>query len=197
MNILEDKNISKHYNDIIQKAACTVLKDATLEFYGIKTAKIKELLNVELPKIEVGNTAADLVFLLEDNKILHIEFQTKYSKKDLRRFMEYDMRISNREDREVITVIIYSCDVKDIELPFVIGCLKYEPKVIMMKDYDGNEVLVEIEEKIKSNQELSKLEILKAILFPMMTHDLEKAEAAKRIIEISSHVPDVQYAKSD
>ena len=54
---LETK-ISKHTNDIIQKYASGLFKNASLEFYGIKTARIKELVNVELPVVEVGGSSS-------------------------------------------------------------------------------------------------------------------------------------------
>ena len=75
MNKLDIK-ISKHKRDIIQKYTSGLFKDATLEFYGIKTAKIKELVNVELPVVEVSEESTDFIFLLADNTYLHFEFQT-------------------------------------------------------------------------------------------------------------------------
>ena len=48
-----DIQISKHAKDIIQKYTSGLFKNATLEFYGIKTAKIKELINGELPVVEI------------------------------------------------------------------------------------------------------------------------------------------------
>ncbi len=72
-----EANISKHAKDIIQKFTSNVFKDATLENFGIKTAPIKELINVELPVVEVAKSSTDVIFLLADNTYLHIEFQTK------------------------------------------------------------------------------------------------------------------------
>jgi hypothetical protein len=45
--------ISKHAKDIIQKYTSGLFRNATLEFYGVKTAKIKELINVELPVVRL------------------------------------------------------------------------------------------------------------------------------------------------
>lgn len=55
----------------MQKYASGLFRDATLEFYGIKTARIKELINVDLPAVEISAAAADFVFLLEDDTYLH------------------------------------------------------------------------------------------------------------------------------
>ena len=82
-----DTKISHKARDIIQKYACGVFKGSALEFYGIK-AEIKELINVELLVVEVTDSSTDYIFLLEDNSYLHLEFQTKYNKKGLARFLE-------------------------------------------------------------------------------------------------------------
>lgn len=39
-----------------------------------RSAKVKELISVELPIIEVKDNSMDFVFLLEDNTYLHLEF---------------------------------------------------------------------------------------------------------------------------
>ena len=55
--------ISKHAKDIIQKHTSGLFRNASLEFYGIKTAKIKELINVELTIVEAGTTSIDFCTL--------------------------------------------------------------------------------------------------------------------------------------
>ena len=60
-----DAKISKRVNDIIQKYASGLFKDATLEFYGIKSAKIKEFINIELPVVAVSESAADFAIHVE------------------------------------------------------------------------------------------------------------------------------------
>ena len=63
--------ISKHAKDLIQKYTSALFRNATLEFYGLKTARIKELISVELPDVKVAASMADSVFLLEDDSLLH------------------------------------------------------------------------------------------------------------------------------
>jgi len=55
--------ITKHVNDIIQKYASGLFRNVTLAFYGIKTAPIMEIINPELPAVEVAGGAADVVLI--------------------------------------------------------------------------------------------------------------------------------------
>ncbi len=85
--------ISKHAKDLIQKYAAGLFKNSSLAFYGVKAARIKEIISVDLPAVAVTGSAADFVFLLEDNTYLHFEFQTTYNASDLLRFAGYDIRL--------------------------------------------------------------------------------------------------------
>ena len=187
-----DTKISKHQNDIIQKYASGLFKDVSLEFYGIKTAKIKELINVELPKIEVSGGSADYIFLLEDDTYLHFEFQTTYNKDDLTRFAGYDMRLYERDKRRIITVIIYSADVRQAETELDIGTLLYYPEKIMMYDYDGNTIYTELAAKVNDGQEITDIDMLNLILLPLMRNTIPPEELAVQSVELANKIPDIQ-----
>ncbi|MDR1688542.1 MAG: hypothetical protein LBS21_08025 [Clostridiales bacterium] len=187
-----DSKISKQAKDLIQKYTSNLFKDATLEFYGIKTAKIKELINVELPEVMVKASGMDIVFLLEDNTYLHFEFQTTYNKKDLTRFAAYDLRLFERDGREIITAVIYTSDVKKADTGLKIGSLTYNPVNVMMIDYDGNAIYEELDRKIKDGAELSDLDMLNLIFLPLMKikGDTPRDELAVNSIKLAQTIKD-------
>jgi len=183
--------ISKHVNDIIQKYASGLFRNATLEVYGIKAAPIKELVNPELPTIEVSGGAADMVFLLEDDTYLHLAFVTGHnSKKAMLKCVGYDVRLYERDERLIHTVIIYTADVKEKPNTLNIGTLTYDPNVLLMANYNGNDTFTELENKIKSGQELSDADILRFVLLPLMNHTMPRFELASNTIELAKTIPD-------
>ena len=182
--------ITKHVNDIIQKYTGGLFQNATLEFYGIKTAPIKELVNPELPAIEVSGGAADMVFLLGDNTYLHLAFVTGHnSKKSMLKCVGYDIRLYERNERLIHTVVIYTADVKKKPKALNIGTLTYDPDVILMADYDGNTIFTELENKIKSGQDLSDTDTLKFVLLPLMNHTMPPFELASSTIKLAKTIP--------
>lgn len=187
--------ISKHSKDIVQKYTSGLFKDAIVEFYGIKVAKIKELVNVELPDVKVSQSSSDFIFLLEDNSYLHFEFQTKYSKKDLIRFSNYCLRVYERDRRKIQTVIIYSSEVRKVADRLDIGALVYTPINIMMYKYDGNEIYRNLETKLRENQDLTDTDMLNLILLPLMKNDIPKYELTKKSVELAKTIED--KTKSD
>jgi hypothetical protein len=185
-----DTKVSKHTNDIIQKYASGLFRNATLEFYGIKIPKIKELINVELPILEVGASSMDFIFLLEDDSYLHFEFQTAYNKNDLIRFAYYDVRLFERDGRPVTTVIIYSANVKRADTKLTVGSLTYNPGKIMMIDYDGNAIYMELQAKILDGKALDDVDMLKLIFLPLMKNDIPKDELAVQSLKLAQTIPD-------
>ena len=160
MDNLQSK-VSKHVNDIIQKYASALFRNATLDFYGIKVAPIKELVNPELPVIVVESVGADVVFLLVDDSYLHFAFQTGHSSRGaMIKGASYDVRLFERGGRKVHTAIIYTHEVKSKPPGLKIGSLEYNPDIILMNDYDGNVIFSEIEAKIKADETLTDTDLL-------------------------------------
>ena len=183
--------ISKHAKDIIQKHISALFRDAALDFYGIKTtAKIKELINVELPVVEISETSTDFIFLLEDDSYLHFEFQSSYNKSDLIRFAGYDLRLYERDGREIETVVIYTADVNIVPVGLKIGSLTYNPDIVMMNRYDGNALYEGLRAKILSGNELSDADMLNLIFLPLMRNSIPKNELAVKSIELAQSIPD-------
>lgn len=185
-----DIQISKQYKDIIQKYTSGLFKNSILSFYGIKSAKIKELINGELPNVEVSDSSTDFIFLLEDGTYLHIEFQTTYRIEDLTRFARYDSFLYDRDKRKIQTVIIYSSDVRTVANTLEIGSLIYAPINIMMYDYDGNEIYKDLDTKLKAKQDLTDTDILNLILLPLMKHNIPRYELTKKSVELAKTIED-------
>lgn len=156
----------------------------------MKSARIKELVNVELPVVEVSESAMDFVFLLEDDTYLHFEFQTAYSKHDLLRFIHYDARLFERDGREVRTVIIYSSDVAKPPGSLRIGSLTYAPDAVMMGDYDGKATYAALKSKIQSGGELTDIDIMSLCLLPLMRNDMPRGELAVNSIRLALTITD-------
>ena len=186
----DNVRISKHLNDIIQKYANGLFRNVTLEFYGINTAGIKELVNPEVPVVAVSGSGTDIVFLLVDDTYLHFAFETGYDIGKLIQSAGYDLRLYARDKRKVHSVIIYTADVKKMPEELVMGSLSYKPDVILMCNYDGNAMFAELESKIKEGQELTDIDMLNLVLVPLMKHNMPRQELAKKSMALAQTIPD-------
>ncbi len=135
-----DTEITRQSNDILMKYMAESFKDKTLAFFGLKTARITGLSPTGLPAIEARETRTDVVFLLEDDTLLHLEFQTTISKEDLKRFLLYDARITSREEkgRIINTAVIYAGNIQQAPETLDCGSILYRVTNVYMKDYNGD-----------------------------------------------------------
>ncbi|MBZ4662706.1 MAG: hypothetical protein JG776_388 [Caloramator sp.] len=186
-------HISHNNNDIILKYMAEAFKDTTLEFLGIKLPKIKSVIPTDLPIIDVKEEVMDFVFLLEDDSLLHLEFQTTYKKDDLIRFNLYDLRLYKKERKPVRTIVIYSADINDdnIITELRIGPNKlYKVEKILMKRFDGDRTLEHLKSVILSEKELTELDKLNLIFLPLMKSKKDKNELAITAVELAKEIND-------
>jgi hypothetical protein len=120
---------------------------------------------------------------------LHYEFASEYNKEDIPRYAGYDLRLYERDGRKIRTVIIYTSDVTKADTALNIGSLAYNPDKIMMCEYDGNKIFVELDAKIKAGQELTDVDMLNLIFLPLMKHTIPRKELAVKSIELAQTIP--------
>ena len=167
MTFLETE-ISGHNNDIIMKATAEMFKDKTLEVFGLKTAKIIDIMPTVLPIVEAREKRVDFVFLLEDETLLHLEFQTTISDDLLRRIAFYGARIVDRHNRVVNTAIIYSGRIESAPDLLQKGSLTYQVTNIYLKGMDGDEEYRRIKAKLDKGETLEESDLMKLIFLPLM-----------------------------
>lgn len=133
-----ETSISGHNTDIIMKATAEMFKDKTLEMFGLKTARIVDIMTTVLPVVETREKRVDFVFLFEDDTLLHLEFQTTVPEDLLRRVAFYGARIVERHNRDVNTAVIYSGRIQNAPDLLNKGSLTYKTTNIFLKDMDGD-----------------------------------------------------------
>ena len=154
MIFLETK-IPNNINDLLQKGIFNLFQSKAISFFGFKLPKIAETLNVELIDIKIEEKKTDLSFLLEDDTILHFEFQTDFRLNDISRFLLYDVLVYEQHKRRAVTtVIIYAAGVRPREVALNFKTLTYQPYTIFLEERDGDAILKELEEKVSSGEVL-------------------------------------------
>ena len=187
-----DTEITRHSNDILMKCMAENFKDKTLAFFGLKTARIAGLSPTALPAIEARETRTDVVFLLEDDTLLHLEFQTTVSKEDLKRFLLYDARIASREEqaRIINTAVIYSGNIEQAPEMLDCGSIFYRVTNVYMKDYDGDEEYKRLRKKIETEDLLDDEYLMKLVFLPLMKSKEKIEEKAVQSLELARRLKD-------
>jgi len=177
--------ISGHNNDIIMKATAAMFKDKSLEVFGLKTAKIVDIMPSVLPVVEAKEKRVDFVFLLEDDTLLHLEFQTTVPEDLLRRFAYYGARLVERHNMDVNTAVIYSGRIESAPELLEQGSLCYRVTNVFLKSMDGDAEYNRIKIFLEQGQELAEVDLLKLILLPLMKSQRSEAEMTIKAAQLA------------
>ena len=179
------------YEDAIFKNAMECFADTAADFFNLD-AKVMLPARTELPDIDIKKVYIDYLFYTQDGDYLHFEFQTTNKKDDLARFMYYDALLYYKDKRAIKTVVIYSADIEEVHSKLDIGSIKYNILPVYMVNYNGDQVLEDIQNKIKSNLQLTNQDIMKLTFCPIMGGIKQKVQRAIESIELVKNVKDEQ-----
>ena len=177
--------ISGHNKDIIMKATAEMFKDGTLEMLGLKTARIVDIMPTVLPVVEAAEKRVDFVFLLEDETLLHLEFQATVPEDLLRRVAFYGARIVERHNRDVNTAIIYSGRIENAPDQLQKGSLTYKATNVYLKNMDGDMEYNRMKAKNEQGEALDETDLQKLIFLPLMKSKQPETEMAIQAAELA------------
>jgi len=165
-------------------------EDETAKYHELNFPKIISVKPTELPVINVSDRNMDFVFELEDNSLLHLEFQTTWKKADLLRFAQYDIALYQKERRKINTVVIYSGKYESAENELDMGSNKYKVLQVFMIKYDGIKRYKEIKGKIEKGEPLTDKDLMDLVFLPLMRNEKSEEEVTKEALELAIEIPD-------
>lgn len=182
-----------NYEDMIMKKAMNVFANEGLKFFGIQ-GKVKEIAPTEIVVLETKNMFMDYTFLMEDDTYIHIEFQTtNKGKNDLRRFKTYESLLELQTNKDVVTYVVYSGNIKNPISEYDCGINTYKVKNISMANINGDEVFERLKQKINDNEEITKRDLIELTFTPIMGGTLRNDEKIVDAIKILKKV-DNEYS---
>ncbi|PNR95869.1 hypothetical protein [Petrotoga olearia] len=170
--------------------AGNIHKDETAEYHELNFPKIISVKPIDIPVINVSNQNTDFVFELEDNSLLHLEFQTTWKKADLLKFAQYDIALYQKERKKINTVVMYSGKYESAESELDMGLNKYKVQQVFMTKYDGIKRYEEIKEKIEKKEPLTKKDLMDLVFLPLMRNEKSEEEVTKDAFELAIKIPD-------
>lgn len=176
------------HEDLIMKKAMDVFAEEGLKFFGIDK-KVKDASSTEIVILEAKNLHMDYTFLMEDDTYIHVEFQTtNKGKDDLRRFRAYESLLSFQTGRDVVTYVVYSNGIQNVNTILETGINKYNIKPISLYDRNGDAVIQEIENKLNKNLEITKQDLIALTFTPIMSGELSRLDKIIKSIRLVKRI---------
>ena len=182
----KDYSIPRNHKDIGFRSLTAMFKDDFIPFTGIDLPKVKDVIQTNVPTIEVKDRGMDINFLLEDETIAHIEFESDaLTEKDLIRFAIYDLELYAQHSQKIRRIVVFSSGVSKIPITELdIGSVKQQQDCIFLEhDFNGDEIYGKIKETILEGNPLTNIEKLQIIILPMMKSN--ETTTSKRAYELT------------
>ena len=188
--------ITYHNKDVLSKILAENFKDISLKVYGIDVPKIKQILPTNLPQIQVNEMRIDNLFLLEDDSIAIIDYESDVKWENHLKYLNYIVRILERYKKEerpkqIRMIVIYTADVEKAPEEFSAGCLTLKMEQAFLRKIDSEAVQEEIREKLAQGLPLSDDELMQFIILPLTYKGKEaKREAVKDAVYLAKKITD-------
>ena len=166
------------------KAASQMLGEALLSLTELGLT-FKRMIPTEQVVLHTEDFLEDFNFETNTGEIVHLEFETDdITEEDLRRFRCYEAILSYQQKKDVYTCVLCSAPAENLLDEIPVGMNIHRVKVIRLKDWKADEVLEQIEGKQSAIHPLTKEELLKLILLPLMGGSLNQKERISRGFQI-------------
>lgn len=165
-----------HAEDLAQKTAVQYFGEEVTKWLGIEE-KVLSVAPTEKVTMEVRHLYEDFNFIMQSGTWYHFEFESdRLTKKDLRRFREYEATTSAAYGVEVITCVVSSWKKQRKFTQMKTGINKYRIRLILLKDFSADEVM----NSIRENGEIRKQDLIPVALCPLLGGEMPMKE---RIME--------------
>ena len=146
-----------------------IFKGLSFEEFGLDLPAVKEVVEVE----QIENYKKPLLmFLLEDDSLLHIEIINIKSKPDFQSISVYDMSIVLKYGMQVRTVILNFGSKQNSNFQRSFGSVYYNTQIVDLSGLDGERVHKEINQKISSGFPINEADKLNLVFLPFMKNSL-------------------------
>ena len=190
--------IAYQNKDIIFKILSENYKNKSLAVYGLDLPPIKEVLPTNLPAIQLDEKRADNVFLLQDDSILILEYESSSDIKNLIKYGHYIFRLTETyydgKPHKVVIVVIYTGDINSAVNSLDLGCLQLQIRQIFLSAFNGNNMYAELERKVRANEPLSDEDVMRFIILPLTAKD-DKQQLIEKTVSLVKEVND-EYTQS-
>ncbi|HZS88911.1 MAG TPA: hypothetical protein VFE42_15665 [Chloroflexota bacterium] len=171
------------------KRIAQALRGAFFQRFNLHLPEIVAALPTELPVLEVRAQRTDLLFLLADGTILHLEFQTTTKPEDIGRFASYNLAAHLHFGRPVHTVVLYGPGITAAPESLGGASLTFTAQNIYVGAQDGAATLQRLRDKETRGEDLSVTDRVDIILMPLMRNAEPVPAVAIAAAQIAQRLP--------
>lgn len=190
----EEDAVYQHEDGVLKTATKFFAKEL-LSYFDID-GKVVGFAPTEEVVLELHKMFQDFNLVMEDGSWKHFEFQsTDGGETDLKRFRMYEATASYHNGVDVTTYVLYSGKIKHPVTVIKTGANLYQVIPIIMQNDSADDVISNLQQKLKNNEKIEKGDLIPLVLTPLMSGEMSQKERIKAAFAITSHA--VTVTESD
>ena len=189
--------ITHSNKDVLFKVLSQNYENKSLAVYGLNLPKIKRLLPASYPAVTATETHADTSFLLEDDTLLLLEYESTVTANDFLKYADYvtnalkRLRQEGIETTKVVIAVVYTGDIKKAPAEFDVGALRVQVEQVFLSRFNTAGILSELKAKIETAEGLEDDDVMKLIILPLSQPDKKlKQELIEDAINLAKSMKD-------
>ena len=191
------EGIAYQNKDIEFKLMSETYKEKSFEAYGLKLPKIKEVLPTNLPAVSANEMRIDNLFLLEDDTVAIVDYESEDKTSNRVKYINYIGRIMQRYDSQGIRIpelrmiVIYTGDVETAKDTWEIPCLTLKMEQVFIHSLPDAEIYQSVKTKLENNETLSEKELMLLIILPLAKKGKEaKQKMIEQVVDLAKQIED-------
>lgn len=146
-----------------------VLADAALEWHGIDSPPIVQVLPSNVPRVVAHEAVVDSVFLADDGHLVHLEFQST-PEPDLYRFLGYASALATTHRAPVQVVVVYLTGRPPATVVLDARSIRFSVESVLIGARDGVAVEERLHRLLDSGSAWNGADLLDLAYWPFMRH---------------------------
>ena len=191
------EGIAYQNKDIEFKLMSETYKEKSFDAYGLKLPKIKEVLPTNLPAVSANEMRIDNLFLLEDDTVAIVDYESEDKTSNRVKYINYIGRIMQRYDSQGIRIpelrmiVIYTGDVETAKDTWEIPCLTLKMEQVFIHSLPDAEIYQSVKTKLENNETLSEKELMQLIILPLAKKGKEaKQKMIEQVVDLAKQIED-------
>jgi len=189
--------IAYQNKDVLFKVLSQNYENKSFEVFGLNLPKIKKVLPTNLPDVIAKELRADNIFLLEDDRILIVDYESAVKPENFIKYLGYIYAIlkmyfkSENTVYNIDVLVIYTGDVEEAPDCLTINSLRLNITQIFLSKFDTDEIYTDLKRKVEAKEKLTDEDVMRFIILPLTEKAAERKQALiEKTISLAKDITD-------
>ena len=191
-------DIAYQNKDVASKTTSERLIGKSLAPFGLPDLRIVNILPTNLPAIESNELRLDNLFLLSDDSLAIIDYESEFCQENFVKYINYIGRVLKRyslnkklrEIHEIRMIVIHTADVEATQEIYDLGGIMLKIEAAYLVNMNSNHIYQKLRFKIENREPLSEEELMELMILPLTAKGVEaKQEYIRKAAELARKLP--------